>query len=419
MKFCVLTLGCKSNQSESTRIENTFLEGSHEKTHLEASPDICVINTCSVTAKSDYQSRQLIRRALKAGASVIVTGCYSQLNEAQIRQISTEIEIVNNEDKGSYFKDNFGHSPNLAATDNGHSRALLKIQDGCNSSCSYCIIPQARGASRSRTADEIIREAKGLEAAGFMEITITGIHIGYYGADLSPKMELSELIEELLIHTNKPRIRLTSIEATEISDRLIRLFGGGRVCSHCHIPLQSGHDGILKKMNRPYTTTEFRETVLRLSESADNISIGSDVIVGFPGETQDNFEDTYNFIASLPLTYLHVFPYSKRKNTKASEMPGHVEEGVKKQRSAALRGLSNEKKSVYMAAQTGKVLSAVVERVEEGSFGGTTGNYLKIESKTVPGLDIREKQLVNLIVTGREKDRLAGKPINISQPAIL
>ncbi|MEO5360052.1 MAG: tRNA (N(6)-L-threonylcarbamoyladenosine(37)-C(2))-methylthiotransferase MtaB [Nitrospirota bacterium] len=415
MKFCVLTLGCKSNQSESSLIENILLENSHNKASLEEIPDVCVINTCSVTAKSDYQSRQLIRRALKAGASVIVTGCYSELNAPLIRQISKDVEIVTNDDKGTYFKDKFGHTQNLTtpAANHANSRALLKIQDGCNASCTYCIIPQTRGASRSRPVSEIVHEAKAIEEAGFMEIVITGIHIGYYGVDLSPQIELAELIEHILINTNNVRIRLTSIEVSEITDRLIRLFENDRICSHAHVPLQSGHDGILKKMNRPYNTEDFRRTILRLTDAVDNISIGSDVIVGFPGETADNFRDTYGFISSMPLVYLHVFPYSVRKNTKAAEMPDHVEEGIKKQRAQYLRELSNEKKQTYMSAQLGKTLCAVVEKLEDGAFTGTTGNYLKIASETVPGFEIREKHLVKLIVTGQAKDRLVGELIII------
>ncbi|MBF0568235.1 MAG: tRNA (N(6)-L-threonylcarbamoyladenosine(37)-C(2))-methylthiotransferase MtaB [Nitrospirae bacterium] len=413
MKFCVLTLGCKSNQSESSLIEAILTGNSHQKVSLEDHPDVCVINTCSVTAKSDYQSRQLIRRALKAGASVIVTGCYSELNAHQIGQISKEVEIVKNEDKGAYFKDKFGPGTNLRSTNYGNSRALLKIQDGCNASCTYCIIPQTRGASRSRPVEEIISEAKDIEAAGFMELVITGIHIGYYGVDLNPKIELSELIENILVNTNNLRIRLTSIEVSEITDRLIKLFENDRICNHIHVPLQSGDDQILKKMNRPYSTADFRATILRLAQYIDNISIGSDVIVGFPGETRDSFEDTYGFISSIPLTYLHVFPYSKRKDTKAAAMSGAVDEGIKKQRAAHLRALSDEKKRAYMSGQVGKVLCAVVETIEGGAFGGTTGNYLKIISETVPGYEVREKRLVNLIVTGQENDRLTGKLIII------
>ncbi|MCG6551056.1 MAG: tRNA (N(6)-L-threonylcarbamoyladenosine(37)-C(2))-methylthiotransferase MtaB [Candidatus Magnetominusculus sp. LBB02] len=412
MKFCVLTLGCKSNQSESSLIEDILLENAHRKTSLDDTPDLCVINSCSVTAKSDYQSRQLIRRALKAGASVIVTGCYSELNEAQVRQISNDVTVVKNDDKGTYFKDKYGPSK-ATSTHRGGSRALLKIQDGCNASCTYCIIPQTRGASRSRPSDEIVREAKALEAAGFMEIVITGIHIGYYGVDLSPKIELSELIENILINTNNLRVRLTSIEVSEITANLLRLFESDRVCSHIHIPLQSGNDDILRKMRRPYSTADFRQTVLMFADAIDNVSIGSDVIVGFPGETDHEFNDTYEFIASLPLAYLHVFPYSIRKNTKAADMDGHVEQGIKKNRAARLRELSGEKKQAYMALQTGKVLTAAVETIEDALFTGTTGNYLKIVSDIAAGFDIREKCLIKLLVTGYGKDCLAGKPIII------
>ncbi|MBF0564304.1 MAG: tRNA (N(6)-L-threonylcarbamoyladenosine(37)-C(2))-methylthiotransferase MtaB [Nitrospirae bacterium] len=413
MKFCVLTLGCKANQAESSYIENLFVRNFHDKVTLDERPDICIINTCSVTAKSDYQSRQLIRRALKSGARVFATGCYSELNSKEIRSIGIDVEIIKNSQKILYFLEQSGLITEIPprVTTSDRSRAFIKIQDGCNSSCSYCLIPQARGASRSVPQEHIIRESVGLEEDGFTEIVITGIHIGYYGVDLSPKLSLAGLIEAILKSTSTVRLRLTSLEATEIDEGIISLMPDERMCNHVHVPLQSGHDDILKAMNRPYDTNLYRATIGKLHGAVENLSIGSDVIVGFPGERDGHFLETLEFLTELPLSYLHVFPFSPRPNTRACTMAGQVEENVKKQRVLTLRNLSAIKKQKYMESQSGRVLEAVVEKVEGRRRFGTTGNYLKI-AFNFDGAAALKKSLIKLIVTGYTESYLLGKPIS-------
>jgi threonylcarbamoyladenosine tRNA methylthiotransferase MtaB len=471
MKFSILTLGCKSNQAESGQIENFFARNDNLKVPLEDSPDVCIINTCSVTAKSDYESRQLIRRAVKAGARVYVTGCYSELNQAQVKDLSSDICLIKNDDKISFFnkdilsginkdmlsniskdilsnisRDISGISCDIALNISGgntlnnnpggnalinpgdtlntsRGRALVKIQDGCDCRCTYCIIPHARGNSRSRPIAGITDELRELESFhGYNEAVLTGIHVGFYGLDLTPRATLAGLVRNILTNTTRIRIRITSVEANEVTDELIELFKEPRVCSHIHVPLQSGDDNILIKMERHYTTSYFGSVIDKLYKTVDNISIGTDVIVGFPGETEESFSKTHGFISSLPLTYLHVFPYSKRKYTKAGLYPGHLNKSVKKQRSAILREHSEVIKGRYMERQVGRTLPAVVEnRIQDKntvsdafseaiSYHLTTDNYLKATATVTEG-ELSKKCLINLRVTGVDGGVLVGEPV--------
>ena len=427
MKFSILTLGCKSNQAESGQIESLFERNDNQKVPIEDSPDVCIINTCSVTAKSDYESRQLIRRAVKSGARVFVTGCYSELNEAQVKDLSNDICLIKNDDKLSYF--NGGATPGVSGgatpyvsggktpgtLNTSRGRALVKIQDGCDCRCTYCIIPHARGNSRSRPIAEITDELRDLEELhGYNEAVLTGIHVGFYGLDLTPIRKLADLVRHILTNTTRIRIRITSVEANEVTDELIELFKEPRVCSHIHVPLQSGDDNILIKMERHYTTEFYRAVIERLFSAVDNISIGTDIIVGFPGETEESFSKTHGFISSLPLTYLHVFPYSKRKYTKAGLYPGHLDKSVKKQRAAILREHSALIKGRYMERQIGRTLPAVVENRFQGDgqcYHLTTDNYLKAAA-TVTEKELSKKCLVNLRVTGVDRGVLLGEPVS-------
>ncbi|MBF0344210.1 MAG: tRNA (N(6)-L-threonylcarbamoyladenosine(37)-C(2))-methylthiotransferase MtaB [Nitrospirae bacterium] len=419
MKFCILTLGCKANQAESSYIENLLLQNANTQVTLNELPDVCIINTCSVTAKSDYQSRQLIRRAIRAGSKVFATGCYAEVNKGELRSISEDISIISNRDKLLHFLDSdvVSKPANAASLDkvlpvfnkSGRSRALLKIQDGCNSSCSYCIIPQTRGRSISRPVSEVVEEAKELELGGYNEVVLTGIHIGYYGLDLIPKVPLSDLVESILKGTSKIRVRLTSIEVNEITEALIELLKDERLCRHVHVPLQCGDDKILKDMNRGYRTAEFSRMLFNIHGIIDNAAIGTDVIVGYPGEDSESFDRTHGFLSGLPLTYLHVFPFSRRKGTRAFNLSAQVGEEDKKQRVLLLRRMSDVKKAEFMAKQVGRVLPAIVEKPVSASeemsggvvFYATTDNYLKVELEDGDNLrKPKERSLVNVQVTG-------------------
>ncbi|MBF0464936.1 MAG: tRNA (N(6)-L-threonylcarbamoyladenosine(37)-C(2))-methylthiotransferase MtaB [Nitrospirae bacterium] len=443
MKFSIISLGCKTNQSETATLERFFQENSHKAVSLEEHPDICIINTCTVTAKSDYQSRQLIRRALNLSGRVFVTGCYSELNKSEIMQIDSKIEIVRNNEKIDFFRGSATPSvmglatpgvmelatsgimelatsevmenaeKSALSTSATRSRAFLKIQDGCNWKCSYCIITKARGASISSPKTDIVAEAAAAEYNGFNEAVLTGIHIGQYGLDLKPKVTLSILIENILQKTKKIRLRISSLEAGELDERLFELLKEDRVCKHIHIPVQSGDDEILSLMNRPHKIEKFREITERLNREIENISIGTDVIVGFPGETDAHFENTYRFLQSTPLTYLHVFPYSKRKGTAAFNMSNHIAKNIKKERALRLRALSEDFKDSYMKKQPGRTLKAIVESNDGALVLATTDNYLKVTLQNVANIPIKHKSLINLIVTAYTNNSLTGSPINI------
>jgi threonylcarbamoyladenosine tRNA methylthiotransferase MtaB len=410
MRFSLLTLGCKVNQSESLVIERQMLQNSHTEVNPDQEPDIFIINTCTVTAKSDYQSRQLIRRALNTGAKVYVTGCYSELNQDNIKLLGSDIEVVPTKAKDIFFQQLAGINYTNIFTDSSRAREMVKIQDGCNSSCSYCAIPIARGRSVSRDPAAILEDIQGLEQSGFNEVILTGIHIGAYASN---GFRLWQLVEHILNNTQKIRLRLSSLEPDEIDEGILAIIQSKRVCSHVHIPLQSGDDEILKAMNRTYTTKQYLDIINKIHNAVDNISIGSDVIVGFPGETVKHFENTFNFIKRLPLSYLHVFPYSKRLNTKAVNLPYQVDSASKKQRAKILFSHSRLIKADYMKTQVGKTLSGVVERFDGQAYYATSENYLKIIINQ-NGDNFIRKNVIKVLIISAELDFISGIPIKNS-----
>jgi threonylcarbamoyladenosine tRNA methylthiotransferase MtaB len=360
MKISILTLGCKTNLSESDYMKNALLDAGCSLTSMNDSPDICIINTCTVTSKSDYQSRQLIRRALRTKAEVFVTGCYSERALEDIKSISPEIKIVSN-----HNKNNIINILDLTAQSNGleifpvRSRPFVKIQDGCNCTCTYCTIPKVRGPSVSRESDDIIREIKAYEGGGYKEVVLTGIHIGHYGFDLSPRANLSLLLSNILKETNEIRIRLSSIEINEFDDFLIELLSDRRICNHLHIPLQSGHDGILESMKRPYNRKFLTDKIDAILGKYNSIALGTDVIVGFPGEGNGEFDCTRNLVEDIPFAYIHVFPYSGRPSTEALKMSNHISPEIKKIRAQRIREIAAVKRALYRRRQIGEVLCVV------------------------------------------------------------
>ncbi|MFZ2196377.1 MAG: tRNA (N(6)-L-threonylcarbamoyladenosine(37)-C(2))-methylthiotransferase MtaB [Thermodesulfovibrionales bacterium] len=379
MKVSVLTLGCRVNQSESSVIEGTLKENGVTIVDLKENPDICVVNTCTVTAKSDYNSRQLIRKAANAGAKVIVTGCYSHLKNAEVRSIPGVVELVDNTRKYDIVNIITGKEHDLVFSYFSRSRPHLKVQDGCNFRCSYCSVPLARGKSKSVPLAEILKRIKTIETAGYNEVVLTGVHLGSYGKDLADKLSLKLLIKFILKSSCIKRIRLSSLEINEVDDELIEILQDIRLCSHIHIPLQSGSDKILKLMKRQYTLSEFSAKAYMIFSKVDNISIGSDIIVGFPGEGDEEFMSTYNFINSFPFSYLHIFPFSVRPATEAGKMMNRVKNKIIKNRLDILIELSREKKRSYLQKQLHSVLDVVIEeKNKDGSALGTSGNYIKV-----------------------------------------
>ncbi|MDI6744843.1 MAG: tRNA (N(6)-L-threonylcarbamoyladenosine(37)-C(2))-methylthiotransferase MtaB [Thermodesulfovibrionales bacterium] len=411
MKISVLTLGCKVNQSESSLIEGALKSSGHQIVDVAEKPDICVVNTCTVTAKSDYQSRQLIRRASRAGARVFVTGCYSELNKESVQSMKGVEAIVNNTNKLSVISklSNKTIDASSCFPTASKSRFFLKIQDGCNYSCSYCAIPKARGASKSIIPDAVVRQAVKAVSAGFNEIVLTGIHLGTYGIDLKPKVKLSELLETILKQTTIMRIRLSSIEVREIDDELLDLLTDKRICNHLHIPLQSGDDRILKLMNRTYNSDQFSFKIKQIFKKIPGISIGTDVIVGFPGERDVEFQNTYALLERLPISYMHVFPFSSRPATAASQMPDNPPSGTKKERAQRLASLNSRKKTLYMEEQVGKTLEVLIEENnKDGTCAGITGNNLKV---IAPINNHSRGSLISVRIQGIQKGKLIGFPI--------
>ena len=409
MRFSILTLGCKVNQSESDIIEGNLIEHGHSVATLCEEPDYCIVNTCSVTAKSDYQSRQLVRRALRHNARVIATGCYAELRPGELRRISRNILIVRNADKYNIINilDSTIECINLCYS--SKSRASIKIQDGCNHRCTYCIVPYARGKSRSVDSNDIVDQISGLASKGFQEVVLTGIHLGSYGYDLKPKLRLSDLLTNILNSTLIRRVRLSSLGVNEIDGALLDLLSDERICDHLHIPLQSGDNSVLRHMRRAYDATAYAEHVSKIILRNPNIAVGTDVIVGFPGEAETAFQNTVDIIKDIPFAYLHVFPFSARPGTPASSMPEQTAVLIRKRRSEILQELSIRKKMLYGISQINRILDLVIEdKASGGGMIGRSSNYLKVRvrSQRYP-----KKSLVAARVTEWSGEYLKGVPV--------
>ncbi|WP_017728409.1 tRNA (N(6)-L-threonylcarbamoyladenosine(37)-C(2))-methylthiotransferase MtaB [Halalkalibacterium ligniniphilum] len=399
------TLGCKVNHYETEAIWQLFKEEGYEKVDFEAAADVYVINTCTVTNTGDKKSRQVIRRAIRKNpdAVICVTGCYAQTSPAEIMAIPGVDIVVGTQERkkmltyieqykqerqpingvGNIMKSRVYEELDVPAfTD--RTRASLKIQEGCNNFCTFCIIPWARGLMRSRDPKAVIKQANQLVKAGYKEIVLTGIHTGGYGEDLKD-YSLARLLEDLEQVEGLKRIRISSIEASQITDEVIRVIDRSKkVVRHLHIPLQSGSDTVLKRMRRKYTMAFFAERLERLKEALPGLAVTSDVIVGFPGETEEEFQETYDFIAKHKFSELHVFPYSKRTGTPAARMEDQVDEVVKNERVHRLIELSNQLAKEYASQFEGEVLEIIPEEKdkenpESGLYIGYSDNYLKVK----------------------------------------
>jgi len=400
------TLGCKLNQFESEQIREELVRLGAISVPFDGPADVYIINSCTVTAKTDRDCRRLIRRARKTNPSafIAVTGCYAQVSPDDLAAIPEADLIAGNEAKGDLpatirarTADSLAwpaavRLPATPCFDRStmvdefadHTRAFLKVQEGCNAACAYCIIPRARGRSRSVPLSQVLEQARRLVDAGFPEIVLIGTHLGQYGQDLPDDIDLSGLIEQLADLPDMRRLRLSSIEPLEVTDRLIRLVAHHpKVCRHLHIPIQHGDETVLRHMNRPYGPGTLLDLIARIHGADPAINIGSDVIVGFPGETDEQFETCRRFIAGLPFGYLHVFTYSPRKDTPAATMPDQVDPQVKLARNHLLRDLSERKRSAFAATMVGQVLQVVFERPADGRDGwldGLSDNYLRVFS---------------------------------------
>jgi threonylcarbamoyladenosine tRNA methylthiotransferase MtaB len=402
IKIASSTLGCKVNQYESAGILEALDKNLFCAVPFNTVADCYIINTCTVTSQADYQSRQLIRRAIRTNpdALIIVTGCYAQTAPSDIAGIPGVDLILGTAEKDSIpalIRNLTKDKPQTIVNDvddigmfsklfpkrfPGRSRAFLKIQDGCSSYCSYCIVPYARGRSRSLSENEVINRIAAIAREGYREIVLTGIHLGMYGYDLQPASGLINILESVERSEIVERLRLSSLEVTEISDDMIGLMANSRIlCRHLHIPLQSGDDGILAAMKRNYTSAFFKNRIKEIADAIPDISIGIDVMVGFPGEDEKAFSNTLHFIKELPVAYLHVFPYSKRPGTPASNYAGHIKENDKKARVKILRELGEMKRHSFAKTLQGKHLTVLVEGKKDPTTGmmkGYSDNYVPV-----------------------------------------
>ncbi len=403
-KFYILTLGCKVNAYETCAMKEILLEHGYTEVKENEVCDVYIINTCSVTHVSDAKSRQMIRKAIKLNPNCIVAvvGCYSQMFSDVVSAIEGVNIVIGTKYRNKIYDlieeykynrkqiikidaydpkqkfENMDVTPQIETT-----RAYLKIQDGCNNFCTYCIIPFARGPQRSRDKDDILKEIASLLTKGYKEIVFTGIHTGSYGFE-NESYRLSDLLDEIIIKFPLlKRIRISSIEIIEIDDKLIDLIKNSHVIvDHLHIPLQAGSDEILKLMNRRYTIDEFKNIVKKIREQVPDIALTTDIIVGFPNETDDLFLKTIENIKEINFLQLHVFPYSIRKGTVAASMPNQIDPKIKKERVQTLMNLSRKLQGAYIEKFLNKEVEVIFETSDsDGYIYGHSSNYLKIKAK--------------------------------------
>lgn len=411
MKVAFYTLGCKVNTYETEVLINNFKKKGYEIVPFEEKSDIYIINTCSVTNTSDQKSRKIIREASRRNPDSIigVMGCYSQLNSEEIKDIEPNIDIIlgtsNKSKMIDYIEDYIKNKDKHIEVEDvqkvcfedmvldkfeTHTRAFVKIQDGCNNYCSYCVIPYTRGNVRSKDKDKVIDEITKLVKNGYKEVVLTGIHTGHYGLDLS-SYDFSDLLTDLEKIEGLERIRISSVEITELNDKFLNVLKNSKkIVNHIHIPIQSMCDKTLKQMNRKYNVEYFFNKIDEIRKIRPNIAITSDVIVGFPEETDEDFNITKENIKKLKLTELHVFPYSIRKGTVAAKMK-QVDGNIKKQRVRELIDLSEELKNNYYKSLIGTNEELLVEKYLDGYLVGHLSNYGLCKVKSV-------KSLINEII---------------------
>lgn len=421
MTCAILTLGCKVNAYESEYIKEQFKTNNYDIVNIDDNPDVVVINTCTVTNQSDAKSRKVIRHAKKINpnAIIVVCGCAAEHHKENI--IDTEIDIL----IGNYFKskivdfvnkykkdgkkiNTFVDMKNVGFEDMkinnflNKTRAFVKIQDGCNNFCSYCIIPFMRGTIRSKDIDVAYEEIKSLVNKGYQEIVLTGIHTGSYGTGES--YDLVDLIRRISKFDKLKRIRISSIEITELNEKFIdELKTNKKICNHLHVPIQSGSNKILKLMNRKYTIEEYKNIINKIRNVRPDINFTTDLIVGFPTETEEDFIETYNNLKDIKFSKIHTFPYSKRNNTKAADME-QVDEKIKKERVNIILKLSNELENNYYKLFKNKTLKVLIEETKDNVSIGHTDNYIKIfiEQKLLHNTfyDVKIQEIVNNEVKG-------------------
>lgn len=416
------TLGCRLNMSETGSIAQNFVDRGYKVVSFGEEADVTFLNTCTVTDGADSTCRNLIRKAQKHSpeGKVVVAGCYAQMEADKIKAMKGVDLILGTNEKYKVFDyldedeqtqvkiDKTNEFWGAATTNaDSHTRAFLKIQDGCNYVCSFCIIPFARGRSRTITIADAVKEAKRLVSDGFKEVVLTGVNVGEYESTSGEK--LVDLVKGLVAIEGLERLRLSSVEPNTINRELLEaLKESGKYQDHFHIPLQSGSDKILKSMRRKYDVAFYKNTIKMVKEFFPNASLGADIIVGYPGEEHSDFMETFKLLKELPMTHFHVFPYSKRKNTTAAKMDNHIQADIKKDRVKTLIQLGEEKLLEFTKNMIGKSSEVLFERLKDGYFEGYTSNYVKVKHKSNNDLS---NKIVKMHFNDISADKLIGSEL--------
>lgn len=420
MKAAIHTLGCKVNIYESEYIINILKENGYQIVDFDSKADIYIINTCTVTNTSDKKSEKMIKRARKQNkdAIIIAMGCHAQIkgdnidadiiignkDKSKIISLIEEYQENKNKIKRIYNLDNVSFEDMYISSFNSHTRAFVKIQDGCDAFCSYCIIPYARGPIRSKDPKTVIKEITSLVENGYKEIILTGIHTGKYGKDINYTFE--QLLKDIIKIKNLYRIRISSIEINELTDPILDLIKDNKIIAkHLHIPLQSGSDKILKLMDRKYDLKFYKDRIEKIRKMIKDVSITTDLIVGFPNEDEKDMEDTLKFIKEIKFTKIHTFPYSKREGTKAASMENQIDATIKRKRVKTVLELSDQLEQDFYQSKLNKTEELIIEQTKDGKSYGYTSNYIKVEidSPLKPNevISVKINKVNNKKVTGK------------------
>lgn len=422
MKAAIHTLGCKVNIYESEYITNILKENGYQIVDFDSKADIYIINTCTVTNTSDKKSEKMIKRARKQNkdAIIIAMGCHAQIkgdnidadiiignkDKSKIISLIEEYQENKNKIKRIYNLDNISFEDMYISSFNNHTRAFVKIQDGCDAFCSYCIIPYARGPIRSKDPKTVIKEITSLVENGYKEIILTGIHTGKYGKDINYTFE--QLLKDIIKIKNLYRIRISSIEINELTDPILNLIKDNKIIAkHLHIPLQSGSDKILKLMDRKYDLKFYKDRIEKIRKMIKDVSITTDLIVGFPNEDEKDMEDTLKFIKEIKFTKIHTFPYSKREGTKAASMENQIDETIKRKRVKTVLELSDQLEQDFYQSKLNKTEELIIEQTKDGKSYGYTSNYIKVEINS----PLRPNEVISVKINKVNNKKVTGKII--------
>ncbi len=422
MKAAIHTLGCKVNIYESEYIINILKENGYQIVDFDSKADIYIINTCTVTNTSDKKSEKMIKRARKQNkdAIIIAMGCHAQIkgdnidadiiignkDKSKIISLIEEYQENKNKIKRIYNLDNISFEDMYISSFNSHTRAFVKIQDGCDAFCSYCIIPYARGPIRSKDPKTVIKEITSLVENGYKEIILTGIHTGKYGKDINYTFE--QLLKEIIKIKNLYRIRISSIEINELTDPILNLIKDNQVIAkHLHIPLQSGSDKILKLMDRKYDLKFYKNRIEKIRKMIKDISITTDLIVGFPNENEKDMEDTLKFLKEIKFTKIHTFPYSKREGTKAASMENQIDETIKRKRVKTVLELSDQLEQDFYQSKLNETEEVIIEQTKDGKSYGYTSNYIKVEINS----PLKPNEVISVKINKVNNKKVTGKII--------